>query len=297
MSITRKRVNLTNKSNTIFTSHSDIVQTFLKDINKYDILNADEEIEVIERIKNGDLKARNELVEKNQRIIFSLAKKYNHVGTGVLDLVNEANIGFIKAIDEFDSTRGVRFNSFAIWYMRRELNEFVMNEDKLIKKSNYRKTSYKINKIKNKFFSENGRYPNEDEIIDILKREYDMDIKCYEDMYDLVTKSINMTYNDDDKHAFENSQLFQSKTTIENEANDSIHNEHLSVILNSAMERLSAREREVIKMCFGIGYDYEMTFDDIAEYFDISAERVRQLKKMALQKMQRYIPQVFKKLS
>ena len=296
MSITRRQVKLTDRVNTIFTARTDIVQSFLKDINKYDILSADEEIEVIERIKNGDLKARNELIEKNQRIIFSLAKNYNHVGSGILDLVNEANIGFIKAIDEFDITRGNRFNTFAIWYMRRELNEFVMNDDKIIKKSNYRKTAYKVNKIKNQYFSENGRYPNEDEIIDILKEKYGMDVKCYDDMYDLVTKSINMTYNDDDKHAFENTHLFQSKTTIENDVNNMYDNEYTSDIITKAMERLSTREREVIKMCFGIGYDYEISIEDIATHFEICTERVRQLKKMALKKMQRYIQQVVNKI-
>ena len=295
MSITRRQVKLTDRVDTIFTARTDIVQSFLKDINKYDILSADEEIEVIERIKNGDLKARNELIEKNQRIIFSLAKNYNHVGSGILDLVNEANIGFIKAIDEFDITRGNRFNTFAIWYMRRELNEFVMNDDKIIKKSNYRKTAYKVNKIKNQYFSENGRYPNEDEIIDILKEKYGMDVKCYDDMYDLVTKSINMTYNDDDKHAFENTHLFQSKTTIENDVNNMYDNEYTSDIITKAMERLSTREREVIKMCFGIGYDYEISIEDIANHFEICTERVRQLKKMALKKMKRYLPQVVNK--
>ena len=295
MSITRKQVKLTDKVNPIFTTRTDIVQSFLKDINKYEILNVDDELEVLERIKNGDLKARNELIEKNQRIVFALAKNYTHVGSGILDLVNEANIGFMEAIDTFDITRGNRFNTYAIWHMRRAINAYVMNDDKIIKKSNYRKTAYKVNKIKNKFFSENGRYPNEDEIIAILKEKYNMDIKCYDDMYDLVTKSINMTFNDDDKHAFENTHLFQSKTIVDNDVDDVFDNEYTSNIIKKAMNSLSSRECEIIKMCFGIGYDYEMTIDDIAEHFGICTERVRQIKKTALRKMQKCMPQMVNK--
>lgn len=282
------------KFNTSFTNRTDATSIYLKEISKYEVMSKEEEIEIFKRIKNGDKKAKDELINRHQRFVFAIAKNYGN-GDRLLDLVNEANEIMIKLVDTFDPSMDNCFLSYAVWYIRRSMNAFNMGGDSLIKKSNYKKISYKINKIKSSFFAENGRYPDELEIIDILKEKYGVDIKCNDDLYDLTTNSISTSYNDDDKSAFENSNLFVNKTMTNNGFVKDYEDEFTMKIINNSMSVLNSREKEIIKMYYGIGYDYEMSYDDIALHFNLSAERIRQLKKLALKKMKRVAVSEIKK--
>ena len=127
--------------------------------------------------------------------------------------------------------------------------------------------------------------PSNIEIVDMLKDEHNINIKYEEDIYDVKTDYISTTYDDDDKNAFENSALFQSKTLTSNEYDENIISEHYKDRIVSLLKCLTTREKEIICMCFGIGYEYEYDMEDIAMIYDISAERVRQLKKSAINKM------------
>ena len=264
---------------------------YLKDIKKYKVLSKEEEDELFKAVKNGDEDAKDKIINSHQRFIYSLAKRYA-TDDRVMDLVNEGNIALIEAINSYEPQVGVRFLSYAVWFIRRNMNAFVMNGDMLIKKSNYRKTTYKITKYKNKYFAQNGVYPTEGEIIDMLKNEYNMDIKNYGDVLDLSISSVSTSYNDDDKSAFENTPIFVNKTSIDNAYDDASSIEYDNEIINHLIKRLNDREKKIILMSYGIGYEYPIHVDDIGEMLNLTTERVRQIKKTAIEKMRSIAPQI-----
>ena len=205
----------------------------------------------------------------------------------MLDLVNEGNIGLIQALDAFDETKGTRFLSCAIWYIRRQINGYLNSDNLLIRKTNNTKTVYKLSKIKEKFFAEHNRYPEVDEIADILENEYGLKIKDKTDLLDINTLSISTCFDDEDARAFENSPYFSEKTAVDSEYIAEMDQEFNSVVSGTLLSTLSERERTIILMSFGIGYNKEYTNAEIAEEVGMSSERVRQLKKTAIEKMQK----------
>lgn len=265
-------------------NRTDAVTSFLKKIANYKVMDRKEEREALERFKNGDIKAKQELMESNQRFVFSVAKNYGN-GDKLMDLVSEGNLGLSEAIDNFDITKDVKFISHAVWYIRRRMNAFIMNDDMLIKKTNRTVTSYKVNKFKNTFFAENGRMPSDVETIDMLNQKYDLKVKYEDDIFDLRLDSISTSYDDSDKTCFENSPLFQSKTIENNNYIDDINDDFNKEQVSFLMRCLTSKEKDIIARCFGIGYDYKYELDDIALEYNISEERVRQIKKFALKKM------------
>lgn len=271
------------KSGYINTDHA--INTYLKEINQYKVLTAAEEADLIEKMKNGDAAAKALLIASNQRFVYAVAKRYGNEDN-VLDLVNEGNIGLMQALETFDPDKGNRFLSYAIWYIRREINAYLNNDNLLIRKTNNTKTVYKLSKIKAKFFAENNRYPDVDEIAAILEAEYGVKIKDKTDLLDISTTSINTCYDDEDSRAFENTPYFTEKTSVENEFQDEVENEYNSAVSGALMSVLTEREQTIVKMAFGIGYNKEFTNAEIGEDLGMSSERVRQLKNGAIKKMQ-----------
>lgn len=263
------------------------ISTYLKEINQYKVLTASEEADLIDKMHAGDQEAKNKLIAHNQRFVYAVAKRYGN-DDNVLDLVNEGNIGLIQALDTFDKTKGNRFLSHAIWYIRREINAYLNNENLLIRKTNNTKTVYKLSKIKAKFFAEHNRYPDVDEISAILEEEYGLKIKDKTDLLDITTTSINTCFDDEDSRAFENTPYFTERTAVENEYQSEIDQEYTSAVSGALMSILSEREETVVKMAFGIGYNKEYTNHEIGEEIGMSAERVRQIKNAAIAKMQKF---------
>ena len=259
---------------------------YLKEINKYKILTAAEESELIKQMRNGDQNARTKLIASNQRFVYAVAKRYGNEDN-VLDLVNEGNIGLIQALDAFDETKGTRFLSCAIWYIRRQINGYLNSDNLLIRKTNNTKTVYKLSKIKEKFFAEHNRYPEVDEVADILENEYGLKIKDKTDLLDINTLSISTCFDDEDARAFENSPYFSEKTAVDSEYLTEMDQEFNSAVSGTLLSTLSEREKTIILMSFGIGYNKEYTNAEIAEEVGMSSERVRQLKKTAIEKMQK----------
>ena len=272
------------KSGYISANHE--LNVYLKEISKYKVLTASEEADLIEKMKNGDEEAKNTLISSHQRFVYAVAKRYGN-DDNVLDLVNEGNIGLIQALDSFDSSKGNRFLSYAIWYIRREINAYLNNDNLLIRKTNNTKTVYKLSKIKEKFYAENNRYPNLDEIADILETEYGLKIKDKSDLLDVSTTSISTCFDDEDSRAFENTPYFTDKTAVDNDYLPEMDNEFNSVASGALMSSLSEREQTIIKMAFGIGYNKEYTNAEIGEEVGMSGERVRQLKNGAIEKMKK----------
>lgn len=272
------------KSGFINADHS--ISTYLKEINRYKVLTAAEEAELIEKMNNGDEEAKALLIASHQRFVYAVAKRYGN-DDNVLDLVNEGNVGLMQALETFDPAKGNRFLSYAIWYIRREINAYLNNDNLLIRKTNNTKTVYKLSKIKSKFFAEHNRYPDMEEIAEILEKEYGVKIKDKTDLLDVTTTSINTCFDDEDARAFENTPYFTERTSVENEYQDEIDNEYNSVVSGALMSILTEREQDIIKKAFGIGYGKEFTNAEIGEDLGMSSERVRQLKNGAIKKMQK----------
>ena len=236
-------------------------------------------------MQHGDEEAKALLVAANQRFVYAVAKRYGN-DDNVLDLVNEGNIGLMQALETFDSSKGNRFLSYAIWYIRREINAYLNNDNLLIRKTNNSKTVYKLAKIKQKFYAEHNRYPDVDEIAAILEEEYGIKIKDKTDLLDITTTSISTCFDDEDSRAFENTPYFSERTAVENEYQADMEKEHSSVLSGVPMSILTEREQTIVKMAFGIGYNKEYTNAEIGEELGMSSERVRQLKNGAIKKMQ-----------
>lgn len=271
----------TNKNN--FVVRTDAINQFLRQINKYKVLSSAEERELFKRIKNGDESAREEIIKHNQRFVFAVAKTYAN-DERVLDLVNEGNIGLMQAIDSYDYTKENRFLSYAVWYIRRSINAYIVNDEMFIQKTNNTKTIYQVGKLRTKFFSMYGRYPIEEELLELLK-EKGVKISDISDLYELKINSISTTYDDEDGNAFENSPMFTSKTYTTNEYETDIEKEYDSAMSGMLMSVLDERERTIIEYAFGIGYAKSYTNNEIGEIMGMSAERIRQLKNGALKKM------------
>lgn len=263
------------------------ISVYLKEINKYKVLTAAEEADLIKKMRNGDVDARNRLIAANQRFIYAVAKRYGN-DDNVLDLVNEGNIGLMQALDTFDASKGNRFLSYAIWYIRREINAYLNNDNLLIRKTNNTKTIYKLSKIKEKFYTENNRYPDVDEIAAILEAEYGLKIKDKTDLLDISTTSINTCFDDEDARAFENTPYFTEKTAVDNDYLPVMDNDFNSAVSGALISSLTEREQTVVKMAFGIGYNKEYTNAEIAEELGMSSERARQLKNGAIEKMKKF---------
>ena len=262
------------------------INAYLKEINKYKVLTATEEAELVKKMNDGDEKAKALLIASNQRFVYAVAKRYGN-DDNILDLVQEGNIGLMLAIETFDPSKGNRFLSYAIWYIRREINAYLNNDNLLIRKTNNTKTVYKVSKIKSKFFAEHNRYPDVDEIARILEEEYGITIKDKTDLLDITTTPISTCFDDEDSRAFENTPYFTEKTAVENDYQAVMDNEYNSAVSGALMSILSERERIIVKMAFGIDHNKEYTNAEIGEELGMSSERVRQLKNGAIEKMQK----------
>ena len=280
-------MNLKGKKNN-FVEVDRILGDYLNDINKYKILTPAEETDLLMRIKAGDEEARKKLISHNLRFVYSVAKNYANEDN-LTDLITAGNIGLIQALDSFEIERGNRFLSHAVWYIRREINAFLNTDGLLIRKTNNTKTVYKISKIRSSFFAENNRYPTVNELANILEKEYGMKIKDKNDLLDVTIASISTCYDDEDSKTFENSPEFTEKTAVENDYERSISDEYQSSLSKELLEALSDRERTIIKMAFGMGYNKEFTNAEIGEAIGMSSERVRQLKHGAIEKLQQYV--------
>lgn len=251
------------------------LQRYLDEIKKYEVLTPEQEYEYIIKAKAGDMSARDMLVNSNQRYIYSLCKKYSTT-YNVLDLVSIANEGFIEGIERFDETRGFKLYTYAQHYAMQRIKAYLINENLTVKKSNYNKTYSKVNKIKNKFFVENGRMPQVEEIQEMLKSEYNVDIKDVCDLIDVNINSINQSM-DDGESFYEETPEFNTVTSSINAFEVETEKEYEKALVATMLNSLSDRERTIIKKIFGIGC-FPQEMDEIAREMNMSKERIRQIK-------------------
>lgn len=227
---------------------------------------------------------REEILARNQRFVLAVAKRYS-TGDLLPDIISEGNIGLAIAFDSYELSTGNRFCSYAVWYIRRQINHFITSENVTVRSTNNSRVVPKVKRIKEQFYQENGRYPSDNEIIELLGKE-GVTITNESDIYGVKMEYIDAAMgDDDDDNVYENCSEFTSRTASSNEYMDRVEDEALSENMRIALGTLTDREQIIVKMSAGVGYSKEYTNKEIAEKLGLTAERVRQLRIAALTKM------------
>ena len=271
----------------IITKQTPEIEAYLRSIRKYQPLSQEEENEVFKMYHSNDpdakKKAIDTLVKANQRFIFSLAKDYAKGDeTKVLDYVNEGSIGIINAIDKFDQTRGFKFISFAVWYIRQAMTNYAQTTDLFLRKSNNAKIGNNILKIRTAFFQENHREPTTEEIKEALAKQ-GIKIKEDKDLEDVVRNSIDSVWGDES--TFENNPRYIQYSAIQNEYEKEMDDEDNKSVVGKLLKNLDERSQLVIKQLFGIGYENPIDIEVVAEHLGLTPTRVGQIKNAALKKL------------
>lgn len=267
---------------------------YFNDIKKLDtsLTHEDEEV-LFHYIKNGNKKdqewARKYLIESNQRFVVSVARKFAS-NYDLMDLIDEGNIGLMEAIDAYDPSvrykgRRIKFITFAVYYIRRAINLYRVNNGSIIRKSNISKTYHLISKARNAFTQENKREPTVDELKDYINEKYNVDIKKSYDLLDVRVSYIDCPVDDDSTENSSDILQFNSVSASANTYEKSVEIEYSKEITKSLLKSLSLREQKIVRMTYGIGYDRELTNDEIAFELGLTTERIRQMKSEIMKKL------------
>jgi RNA polymerase primary sigma factor len=256
------------------------ISMYLAEIGQYNPLPPEREVELAIRIQNNDEAAMKELVEANLRFVVSVAKKYQGNGLSLADIINEGNLGLIKAAKRFDHTRGFKFISYAVWWIRQSILQALAEQSRLIRLPlNRVGTITKITRAAEKLEAEVERQPKGDEIGNQLEMSGDEVLMAMQ--YSRRHSSLHSPFQDGENSSL--LDIIEDDQAEEPEAN--IMRESMSEEVTGALETLSGRERSVLEMYFGINRDSAMTFNEIGEEFDLTRERVRQIKEKAIQRL------------
>ena len=255
------------------------VDKYLQEIGKEDLLTADDEVKLAQRIRQGDRAALEKLTRANLRFVVSVAKQYQNQGLSLPDLINEGNLGLIKAAQKFDETKGFKFISYAVWWIRQSILQALAEQSRIVRLPlNQIGSINKINKVQHKFEQENERAPSNDEIADTL---------------DLSTEKVTEAMKINGKHMSMEAPFSDGEDNclidvMPNEnapkADKSLLNESLTNEVERALSTLTERERDIIKYFFGIGVQ-DLTLEEIGNKMGLTRERVRQIKEKAIRRL------------
>jgi RNA polymerase primary sigma factor len=252
---------------------------YLQEIGKEELISVEEEVELAQRIRKGDQEALERLTKANLRFVVSVAKQYQNQGLSLPDLINEGNLGLIKAAEKFDETRGFKFISYAVWWIRQSILQALAEQSRIVRLPlNQVGSLNKINKAFARFEQEHERTPSAEE----LATELELPKEKVTDTLRVAGRHISVDAPFADGE--DNSLLDVLVNTDSPNADRGLINESLATEVERALEILTDRERDIIRYFFGIGTS-EMTLEEIGEKFDLTRERVRQIKEKAIRKL------------
>ena len=261
------------------TTRNETLDKYLQEISRAPMITVNEEVELAQRIRQGDRAALEKLVRANLRFVVSVAKQYQNQGMSLTDLINEGNIGLIKAAEKFDETRGFKFISYAVWWIRQSILQALAEQSRNIRLPlNQVGLLNKISKESAQFEQLHERRPTADELSDIL----DIPAEKIEEAMSHSGSSISM---DAPFVEGEDNSLLDVLPSSDTPTTDrSLMSESLATEIDRALSTLSDREKEILQMLFGIGCQ-EMTLEEIGDHFGLTRERVRQVKEKALRRL------------
>lgn len=252
---------------------------YLQEIGREDLITVEEEVELAQRIRNGDRIALEKLTRANLRFVVSVAKQYQNQGLSLPDLINEGNLGLIKAAEKFDETRGFKFISYAVWWIRQSILQALAEQSRIVRLPlNQVGSLNKINKAFSKFEQENERRPSAEELADKLE----IPVEKITDTMKVSGRhvSVDAPFVEGE----DNSLLDVMINDDSPNADRKLINESLAKEIDRALSTLSEREHEIVKKFFGIGVA-EMTLEEIGDEFGLTRERVRQIKEKAIRRL------------
>lgn len=252
---------------------------YLQEIGREELISVSEEVELAQRIKKGDHAALDKLIKANLRFVVSVAKQYQNQGLSLPDLINEGNMGLIRAAQKFDETRGFKFISYAVWWIRQSILQALAEQSRIVRLPlNQVGSLNKITKEMARFEQENERKPSIEELAERL----DMSDDKIADTIQVSGRPISV---DAPFVEGEDNSLLDVLTNDDSPMADAdLNKESLSKEVDRALKQLYDREREILKMFFGIGCQ-EMTLEEIGAKFDLTRERVRQIKEKAIRRL------------
>lgn len=300
------------KTTNNYFERTDTLIKYYHDVNEYEVVTAEKEKELFELLnlgkrniekakKEGDIKLerkyqrevdklRSFIINSNLRFVISLARVYAS-NNNLMDLIDEGNIGLIKAVDTFDVTLGNRFQTHAVYLIRQAINLFRQGDEKLVKKNNESKTFHIISKMTNKFMQEYQREPTSEELKDFINENYpNADIKDSADVLTVKVASIDEPVDSDDGDAnIGNINAFNAYSASYNEYENKSDMEHIKVFVDNLMKTLPERDKTIVKMYFGIDQQHNASVPvtEIADRLGLTQTRVRQIVEEAKEKMRK----------
>lgn len=267
-------------SKSITNRDSPSLDKYLQEIGKEELISVEEEVDLAQRIKKGDKEALAKLTKANLRFVVSVAKQYQNQGLSLPDLINEGNIGLIKAAEKFDETRGFKFISYAVWWIRQSILQALAEQSRIVRLPlNQVGSLNKINKAQARFEQENERIPSADELADVLEVPADKVSETLKVAGRHV--SVDAPFADGE----DNSLLDVLEDKDSPSADRGLVSESLATEVERALASLGdQREREILRCFFGIGCS-EMTLEEIGEKFGLTRERVRQIKERSIRRL------------
>ena len=266
-------------SKSITNRESASLEKYLQEIGHQDLLTADEEVELAQQIKKGDRKALERLTKANLRFVVSVAKQYQNKGLSLPDLINEGNLGLIKAAERYDETRGFKFISYAVWWIRQSILQAIAEQSRIVRLPlNQVGSVNRIARELNKFEQENERKPSVEEMADRI----DLPEEKIAEAMKINTHHVSM---DAPFAEGEDNSLLDFLPNTDSPSTDNVlGQESLRAEIGRVLDVLNDREQKVIKAFFGIGMQ-EMTLEEIGDKYNLTRERVRQIKEKAIRRL------------
>jgi len=253
---------------------------YLQEIGKVSLLTAEDEIKLAIKIRQGDAEALEKLTRANLRFVVSVAKQYQNQGLSLGDLINEGNLGLIKAAKRFDETRGFKFISYAVWWIRQSILQALAEQSRIVRLPlNRVGVLNRIGKAYRNLEQEYEREPSAEE----LAKELEMDVQEISETLQVSSKhlSFDAPFTQDD----ENRLLDVIEDDEQSAPDTSLMSESLNAEIEKALSKLSEQEAEIIKLYFGLGDDQPMTLEEIGDRFNLTRERIRQIKEKAIRRL------------